>query len=66
MRSADELAMEGLRALTDTARGLRMKAAHEKKRGVQPAASKEPAKGPAGADEDAFLAAADLDQLLKG
>lgn len=32
MRRADHMAMDGLRALTDAHRGMRMKAAHEKKR----------------------------------
>ena len=64
MARADDMAMEGLRALADAHRGLRMKALHDKKRGVKPAPEK-PAE-PAKESEDTFLDSPEFDALLKG
>jgi hypothetical protein len=63
------MAMDGLRALTDAHRGMRMKAAHDKKRGVAAPPPPGPgegavAGGPVPGPEDDFMATPEFERLL--
>jgi hypothetical protein len=69
------MAMEGLRGLTDAHRGMRMRAAHDKKRGVPARENVSPMHAPgqtAGAppegqvpgSEDDFMGTPEFDRLL--
>ncbi len=74
MRKADQMAMDGFRALTDAHRGMRMKAAHEKRGLAAPGnvspmhapgqKAQQPPGAPAPGTEDDFMGTPEYDRML--